>query len=177
MVVCEKMKHVDFVVYFNLIECEVQCMCWLFEFRDIVCAHSLTVLVRRCINEVPNKYILPRWRKDLVREYTSIKTTYSGFGGDFNASCYERMNKKSIGIVQLASNCEGKIKMIDLGLDEIKDRVMKDESNDGSNLQACTTFIPSCRKSPIATGSTIVSTTRKVISPLVPRRRGHPITK
>ncbi|GMP24239.1 hypothetical protein CsSME_00001574 [Camellia sinensis var. sinensis] len=73
------------------------------------------------------------------------------------------MNKKLIGIVQLAGNCEGKIKMIDLGLDEMKDRVMKDESGSGSNLQACTTFIPSCRKSPIATSSTIVSTTRKVI--------------
>ncbi|CAL5377034.1 unnamed protein product [Camellia sinensis] len=177
MVVCEKMKHVDFVVYFNSIECEVQCMCRLFEFRGIVCAHSLAVLVRRCINEVPNKYILPRWRKDLVREYTSIKTTYSDFGGDFNASCYERMNKKLTGILQLAGNCDGKIKMIDVGLDQIKDRVMKDESGDGSNLQACTTFIPSCTKSLIATSSAIVFTTRKVISPLVARRRGRPITK
>ncbi|GMP67967.1 hypothetical protein CsSME_00027751 [Camellia sinensis var. sinensis] len=55
MVVCDKMKHVDFVVYFNAIECEVQCMCQLFQFRGIMCAHSLAMLVRRCINEVPSK--------------------------------------------------------------------------------------------------------------------------
>ncbi|XP_028059120.1 protein FAR-RED IMPAIRED RESPONSE 1-like [Camellia sinensis] len=47
MVVSEKMKHVDFVVYFNSTEYEVQCICRLFEFRGIMCAHSLAVLVRR----------------------------------------------------------------------------------------------------------------------------------
>ncbi|CAL5330111.1 unnamed protein product [Camellia sinensis] len=158
MVVCEKMKHVDFVVYFNSTECEVQCMCRLFEFRGIMCAHSLAVLVRRCINEVPSKYILPRWRKDLDREYAYIKTTYTDFGNDFNASCYERMNKKLIAIVQLAGNSEGKTKIIDLGLDEIKERVMKEESGDGSNL-------PCSRKSPIRTSSTQGATSRKVKRP------------
>ncbi|XP_028099398.1 protein FAR1-RELATED SEQUENCE 9-like [Camellia sinensis] len=138
MVVCEKMKHVDFVVYFNSTECEVQCMCRFFEFRDIMCAHSLAVLVRRCINEVPSKYILPRWRKDVDREYACIKTTYTGFGNDFNVSTYERMNKKLIVIVQLAGNSEGKTRIIDLGLDEIKERVMKEESGDRSNLPCST---------------------------------------
>ncbi|XP_028123610.1 protein FAR-RED IMPAIRED RESPONSE 1-like [Camellia sinensis] len=134
MAVCEKMKHVDFVVYFNSIEFEVQCMCRLFEFRGIMCAHLLDVLVRRCINEMPSKCIFPRWRKDVDREYACIKTTYTGFGNDFNASSYERMNKKLIAIVQLAGNSKGKTKIIDLGLDEIKERVMKEESGDGSNL-------------------------------------------
>ncbi|XP_028058193.1 uncharacterized protein LOC114262051 [Camellia sinensis] len=177
MVVCDKMKHVDFVVYFNSIECEVQCMCRLFQFRGIMCAHSLAVLVRRCINEVPSKYILPRWRKDLVREYTYIKTTYTGFGDDFNTSCYERMNKKLIAIIQLAGNSEGKIKIINCALDEMKDRVMHDKSGDGSNLAPSTNRITSSTKSPIATGCTSGASTRKVVSPLVVRRRGRPVTK
>ncbi|XP_028073113.1 protein FAR1-RELATED SEQUENCE 8-like [Camellia sinensis] len=177
MVVCDKMKHVDFVVYFNSIECEVQCMCRLFQFRGIMCAHSLAVLVRRCINEVPSKYILPRWRKDLVREYTCIKTTYTGFGDDFNTICYERMNEKLIAIIQLAGNSEGKIKIIDRGLDEMKDKVMHDESGDGSNLPPSTNRIPSSTKSPIATGCTSGASTRKVVSPLVVRRRGRPVMK
>ncbi|XP_028082245.1 protein FAR-RED ELONGATED HYPOCOTYL 3-like [Camellia sinensis] len=170
MVVCEKMKHVDFVVYFNSIECEVQCMCRLFAFRGIMCAHSLSVLVRRCINEVPSKYILPRWRKDVDREYACIKTTYIGFGNDFNASTYERMNKKLIAITQLASNSENKTRIIGLGLDEIKESVIKEESGDGSNL-------PCSTKSLIHTSSTQGGTSKKVISPLVARRRGRPVTK
>ncbi|XP_028058369.1 protein FAR-RED IMPAIRED RESPONSE 1-like [Camellia sinensis] len=115
--------------------------------KGIMCAHSLVVLIARCINEVPNKYILPRWRKDLDRGYTCIKTTYTGFGDDFNAKVYDKMNRKFIGIVQVAGNSEGKIKIIDRGLDEIKERVMKEESGDGSNL-------PCSTKSPIHTGST-----------------------
>ncbi|GMP89170.1 hypothetical protein CsSME_00040851 [Camellia sinensis var. sinensis] len=87
------------------------------------------------------------------------------------------MNKKLIGIVQLASNSEGKIKIIDLGLDEMKDRVMKDESGDGSNLPPSTNMIPSSRKSLIASGSTEGASTRKVISHLVARRKGRPVTK
>ncbi|XP_028063810.1 protein FAR1-RELATED SEQUENCE 6-like [Camellia sinensis] len=40
---------------------------WLgwFEFRGIICAHPFSVLIERCIYEVPNKYIVERWRKDL----------------------------------------------------------------------------------------------------------------
>ncbi|GMP49971.1 hypothetical protein CsSME_00016771 [Camellia sinensis var. sinensis] len=127
-----------------------------------MCAHLLAVLVRMCINEVPSKYIFPRWRKDLFREYTCIKTTYTGFGHDFNTSCYERMNKKLIAIVQIAGNSEGKIKIINLWLDEMKDRVMHDESGDGSNLPPSTNRIPSSRKSLIATGCTSGASTRKV---------------
>ena len=75
-----------------------------------------------------------------------------------------------IAIVQLAGNSEGKTRIVDLGLDEIKERVMKEESGDGSNL-------PCSTRSPIHTGSTQGGTSRKVISPLVARRRGCPVTK
>ncbi|GMQ07260.1 hypothetical protein CsSME_00051532 [Camellia sinensis var. sinensis] len=80
------------------------------------------------------------------------------------------MNKKLIAIVQLVGNSEGKTRIVDLGLDEIKERVIKEESGDGSNL-------PCSTKSPIHTGSTQGGTSRKVISPLVARRRGRPVTK
>ncbi|GMQ08309.1 hypothetical protein CsSME_00052097 [Camellia sinensis var. sinensis] len=87
------------------------------------------------------------------------------------------MNKKLIAIVQLAGNSEQKIKIIDLGLDEMKDRVMHDESGNGSNLLLSTNRIPSSRKSLIATGCTSGASTRKVVSPLVVWRRGRPVTK
>ena len=87
------------------------------------------------------------------------------------------MNKKLIAIIQLAGNSEGKIKIIDHGLDEMKDKVMHDESGDGSNLPPSTNRIPSSTKSPIATGCTSGASTRKVVSPLVVWRRGRPVTK
>ncbi|XP_028110444.1 protein FAR-RED IMPAIRED RESPONSE 1-like [Camellia sinensis] len=151
MVVSEKMKHVDFVVYFNSTECEVQCISILEYFSGV-------------------GYGLPFKQDSYDREYASIKTTYTGFGNDFNASTYERMNKTFIAIVQLAGNSEGKTRIVELGLDEIKERVMKEESGYRSNL-------PCSTRSPIHTGSIQGGTSRKVISPLVARRRGRPVTK
>ncbi|XP_028122367.1 uncharacterized protein LOC114319543 [Camellia sinensis] len=65
---------------------------------------------------------------------------------------------------------KGKTRIVDLGLDEIQERVMREESGDGGNL-------PCSTRSPIHTGSTQGGTSRKVISPLVARRRGRPVTK
>ncbi|XP_028125965.1 protein FAR-RED IMPAIRED RESPONSE 1-like [Camellia sinensis] len=67
VLVGEKMKKVEFIVYFNSTEFEMQCVCRWFEFKGIMCAHSLSVLIERSIYEVPNKYIMSRWRKDLER--------------------------------------------------------------------------------------------------------------
>ncbi|XP_028101345.1 protein FAR1-RELATED SEQUENCE 9-like [Camellia sinensis] len=60
ILVGEKMKTVEFVAYFNASECEMQCMCQWFEFRGIMCAYAITVLLERCIYHVPDKYIVSR---------------------------------------------------------------------------------------------------------------------
>ncbi|GMP75234.1 hypothetical protein CsSME_00032400 [Camellia sinensis var. sinensis] len=52
------------------------------------------------------------------------------------------MNIKLIGIVQFAGNSEGKIKIIDHGLDEIKARVMKNDEGGGSNVAPSTSNVP-----------------------------------
>ncbi|XP_028096837.1 protein FAR1-RELATED SEQUENCE 6-like [Camellia sinensis] len=181
VVVLGKMKHVDFVVYYNSTEFDVQFMCRLFEFRGIMFAHSLVVLIIRCINEVPNKYILPRWRKDLDRWYTCIKTTYTGFGDNFNAKVYDKMNKKLIGIVHFAGNSEGKIKIIDHGLDEIKARVMKDDEGGGCNVAPLTSNVPPITSnvpfSPIDSINRKAISHTKLLSPLVAHRKGRPVSK
>ncbi|GMP48892.1 hypothetical protein CsSME_00016081 [Camellia sinensis var. sinensis] len=148
VVVDEKLKPMEFVVYYNSTECEVQCMCRLFEFRGIMCGHSLCVLIARCINEVPDKYIMPRWRKDLERGYTFVRTTYTNFGVGFNAKFHDKMQKLLNEIVELASNDEGKQKIIELGLAEIKARVRKDESGCGSNVSPSTSNVPPFDTSP-----------------------------
>ena len=59
-------KQVKYCVYFNDNECEVKCTYRLFEFRGIMCRHTLVVLTLvKSVKELPSKYILDRWRKDL----------------------------------------------------------------------------------------------------------------
>jgi zinc finger SWIM domain-containing protein 3 len=54
-----------FVVYFNKYELEVKCTYALFELRDILCKHSISVLMTKNVRTLPSRYILDRWRKDI----------------------------------------------------------------------------------------------------------------
>lgn len=77
--------------------------------------------------------------------------------------------------------------MIDLGLIEIKDRVRKDQSGCMSNVPHSTSNVPpstsnvrplnTSPKSPSNCSTTKVIKSRKLLSPLVTRRRSHPCTK
>ncbi|XP_028125168.1 protein FAR-RED IMPAIRED RESPONSE 1-like [Camellia sinensis] len=60
VIVNDKMKKVEFVVYFNSTESQIQCMCQWFEFKGIMCAHSFNVLIERCIYKILDTYIVPR---------------------------------------------------------------------------------------------------------------------
>ncbi|XP_028074475.1 protein FAR-RED IMPAIRED RESPONSE 1-like [Camellia sinensis] len=179
IVMGEGMKKAEFVVYFNSIECELQCMCRLFEFRGIMCAHSHSVLIERSIYEVPTKYIVSRWRKDLERGYTCIPTTYSNFGSYLHPKLYDNYHNTLDEILDLASNDDAKHKVIQLGLMKIKDEVRTVQSSSVSNVPYTSTLPPShtSLKSPSRINTTKESMTRKVLSSLVARRRGRPCTK
>ncbi|XP_028101611.1 protein FAR1-RELATED SEQUENCE 6-like [Camellia sinensis] len=179
VVVGEGMKKVEFVVHFNSTECELQCMCRLFEFRGIMCANSLCVLIERSIYEVPNKYIVSRWRKDLERGYACILTTHTNFGSSLHPKLHDNYHNTLDEILELATNDDGKHKVIQLGLMKIKDEVRTVQSSSASNVP-CISTLPSSHtlpKSPPRINTTKEIMTRKVLSPLVARRRGRPCTK
>lgn len=69
-------KEVTHIVYFNEAECEVKCSCALFEMRGILCRHMLGIMRLNKVRLVPKKYIVDRWRKDIKRTYTLIRSSY-----------------------------------------------------------------------------------------------------
>ncbi|XP_071728369.1 protein FAR-RED IMPAIRED RESPONSE 1-like [Rutidosis leptorrhynchoides] len=77
-----KIKKKSFSVWFKkadyVEECDVKCICRLFEFRGMLCRHALTVLVGNNIYSVPTRYILKRWRKDVKRRHTKVKKIAKG---------------------------------------------------------------------------------------------------
>ncbi|XP_028110552.1 protein FAR-RED ELONGATED HYPOCOTYL 3-like [Camellia sinensis] len=180
VLVGEKMKTVEFVVYFNASECELHCMCRWFEFRGIMCAHAITVLLERCIYQVPDKYIVSRWRKNIERGYTCIPTAYTKAGDILNAKLYDKYHKMLVEIIEIAANDDGKHEVLDLGLIKIKDKVRKDQSGSASHVPLSASNVPhsySSLKSPSARSTTKASMSRRMLSPMVARRRGHPCTK
>ncbi|XP_021753775.1 protein FAR1-RELATED SEQUENCE 8-like [Chenopodium quinoa] len=74
-------KHVwkatrrTFKVFVDKEKGEISCSCKLFEFRGILCRHIIRVIEIVYIDCIP-KYILNRWRKDIVRDYEGIKVSY-----------------------------------------------------------------------------------------------------
>ncbi|XP_073145285.1 protein FAR1-RELATED SEQUENCE 8-like [Henckelia pumila] len=60
----------NFEVVFDKVGLDVRCICSCFNFRGYLCRHALTVLNHNGVEEIPNLYILTRWRKDLKRVYT-----------------------------------------------------------------------------------------------------------
>ncbi|KAL2929548.1 Protein FAR1-RELATED SEQUENCE 5, partial [Bienertia sinuspersici] len=50
--------------------------CKLFEFRGILCMHIIKIIEFEDVNIIPERYILSRWRKDIVRPYEDIRVSY-----------------------------------------------------------------------------------------------------
>ncbi|XP_051206829.1 protein FAR1-RELATED SEQUENCE 6-like [Lolium perenne] len=71
-------KDVVYHAYFNVEDFEVKCSCRHFEFRGIFCSHVLSVLTHKKIKEVPSRYILDRWTKNVKRKHNFIKCSYGG---------------------------------------------------------------------------------------------------
>jgi len=76
-IVCGKPNETKYCVDFNGEDNNVTCTCLLFEFRGILCRHSLFVLGHLRVKEVPSKFILPRWSKNVKRKYAHMKTSYN----------------------------------------------------------------------------------------------------
>ncbi|XP_028074879.1 uncharacterized protein LOC114277195 [Camellia sinensis] len=166
VVVGEGMKKVEFVVYFNSTE--------------------FCVLIERSIYEVPNKDIVLRWRKDLESGYTCIPTTYTNFGSSLHPKLHDNYHNTLDEILELATNDDGKHKVIQLGLMKINNEVRTVQSSSASNVP-CTSTLPSSSstlppshtspKNPPRINTTKESMTHKVLSPLFARRRGRPCMK
>ncbi|XP_056690354.1 protein FAR1-RELATED SEQUENCE 8-like [Spinacia oleracea] len=51
---------------------EVSCVCKMFETKGILCRHCIRVLYTNNVDDVPERYILRRWRKDVYRKHMHV---------------------------------------------------------------------------------------------------------
>jgi hypothetical protein len=101
--VFDTVKDIMFKVFFNEKDFEIRCTCCLFEFKGILCRHILCVLKLTAKTEsVPSCYILPRWRKDIKRRYTLIKSGFDQLAGNEEL---QRVAKACDAFYEVASSC------------------------------------------------------------------------
>ncbi|XP_062145444.1 protein FAR1-RELATED SEQUENCE 8-like [Alnus glutinosa] len=111
-----------FLVYFNEDELEVKCTCALFEVRGILCKHSLSVLRTKKVTTLPQRYVLDRWRKDIKREYSKVKSSYDAIGDNPHAQIYDKVRNNFEELLSLASeNTEERCMELMKRIDQMKE--------------------------------------------------------
>lgn len=102
-IVCGKPIESKYFVDFNCEDNNVMCSCLLFEFRGVLCRHSLFVFGQARVKEVPSRYILRRWSKNVKRQYAHIKTSYNAKNLQPHIERFEGLCKKFYEIAQYAA--------------------------------------------------------------------------
>ncbi|OAY74017.1 Protein FAR-RED ELONGATED HYPOCOTYL 3 [Ananas comosus] len=166
-------KDVPFTVYFDEGTSLVSCICRLFEYKGILCRHSIAVLVHRKLMIVPNSYILTRWRKDVRRRYTRVKTWHKNLGSTAKIYRYEEVCRNMYDIADIAAESDEKCELALRTLRDLKTKLENTSSSKGSN---------DIEYSPIATtpsndASNGRSNDQRVLSPLPVRSKGRPPSK
>ncbi|XP_042962556.1 protein FAR1-RELATED SEQUENCE 5-like [Carya illinoinensis] len=99
-------KSTKYVVEFNEEECEVSCTCQLFAFKGILCRHVIRVLTLHNKEELPAKYFLDRWRKDMKRDYTLVRSSRDNLSHSPNAHRINKLNNAFYEISSIAGTSD-----------------------------------------------------------------------
>jgi hypothetical protein len=111
-----------FLVYFNEDEFEVKCTCALFEVRGILCRHSLSVLRTKKVTTLPQRYVLDRWRKDIKREYSKVKSSYDAISDTPHAQIHDKVRNNLEELLSLTSvNTEKRCMELMKRMDQLKE--------------------------------------------------------
>ncbi|KAL0010130.1 hypothetical protein SO802_005238 [Lithocarpus litseifolius] len=108
----ENSQHATFLVYFNKDTNEVNCNCRFFEFRGILCRHQIMVLFHMKIDQVPNKYILKRWSKNIKRSHTKVRINYDNRLVKPETQRFDKMYKVFNEVADLAVDSEDKCEKV-----------------------------------------------------------------
>ncbi|KAG0541595.1 hypothetical protein BDA96_02G030300 [Sorghum bicolor] len=119
----EQQLTLDFSVWFNGDGCDVKCACRHFEFQGILCCHIISVLTLMKVKEVPSKYVLQRWRKDLERSYTSIACSYDENVSTPIAQRFDVLCKSFYGVAEKAATSDALFESVMDGLAQLKVKV------------------------------------------------------
>ncbi|XP_042969150.1 protein FAR-RED ELONGATED HYPOCOTYL 3-like [Carya illinoinensis] len=155
-------KRVTFTVNIEQDPLDVKCSCKLFEFRGILCRHALHILTQIGQYTVLKKYILDRWRKDVKRKYTFVKSSYDTSTND-DAQRYDRIQNSFYELCSNASKAESSCVRLISQIEQLKTQYPSLPDHD--------------TREEVDPDTSTTKTTGRVLSPLVVRSKGRPPSK
>ncbi|XP_027938550.1 protein FAR1-RELATED SEQUENCE 6-like [Vigna unguiculata] len=123
MITEDKPKESVVEVIYNREDCDIKCNCRLFELRGILCRHSLAVLSQERVKEVPCKYILDRWKKNILRKHVCIKTSYGVVHFEPQVQRFDLLCKQFNSIAAAAAEFEGTSSFVKDTLCNLKEKL------------------------------------------------------
>lgn len=110
----------DFEVLYNRSVGEVRCICSCFSFYGYLCRHALSVLNFSGVEEIPLRYVLPRWRKD----YKRVHASDNGFvDGTDRVQRFDQLYKGALEVVEEGAVSLDRYKVAMQVLEQALDRV------------------------------------------------------
>ena len=116
----DKTKEYIFKVTFNRDNHDVSCQCLLFEFRGIMCRHSLSVFTQERVKCVPSKYIVARWSKNVKWKHSYMKTSYDVTELKPQMERFDKLCKHFYEVAEIAAESENATKVLHDKLHECK---------------------------------------------------------
>ncbi|XP_068492412.1 protein FAR1-RELATED SEQUENCE 2-like [Phaseolus vulgaris] len=167
----ERTKHMKFEVSFNRGNFDISCTCLLFEFRGILCRHCLVVLAQEKVPQVPMKYVLSRWSKNLRRKHTYIRASSGMKDNDPQIHRYDGLCKKFYDIAELASASTSGTEQLHKRLDDFLAKHMDNQQTCTIVTQPVLSGIP---PSPMSPNHITLNMNNEVRSPIAVKRKGRP---
>ncbi|WJX50861.1 hypothetical protein P8452_37109 [Trifolium repens] len=120
ILVGDRTKDRIFKVSFNRHNHDISCECLLFEFRGILCRHVLCVCTQERVKNVPVKYVLARWSKNIKRKHSYIKSSYSVTKLKPQMDRFDKLCKHFYEVAEEAAEFEDATKVLHERLSEFK---------------------------------------------------------
>lgn len=121
----------EFEVSYNESDMEIQCNCGLFNSKGYLCRHALSVLTQNGIEEIPAQYVLPRWRKDVKRNYILKYSCCTGIDINSQIHRYDHIYRSIVQVVEEGRKSKERYDIAIQGINDIlsKLRLGTDPSN------------------------------------------------
>ncbi|WOL04125.1 protein FAR1-RELATED SEQUENCE 6-like isoform X1 [Canna indica] len=124
----------DFKVLYSPHELEVQCCCGSFEIRGILCRHALSVLKLQQVYEIPSRYIIDRWRKD-IKQLHAVSCPTDGTGANNRLERYDNLVRCCLQLVEVGIMSSDRYQLTLKMIGEVEKFLLNDKSSGNLNFK------------------------------------------
>ncbi|TXG62186.1 hypothetical protein EZV62_013549 [Acer yangbiense] len=118
----------NYEVLYETSQVDIRCICSLFNYKGYLCRHALNVLNYNGVEEIPSRYILPRWSKDFKCRYP-LDHSFDNIDVYNPIYWYNNLYKRAVPIVEEGARSEDHYRAALHELEELLNRFNIVEDN------------------------------------------------